>query len=73
MVNVCTAYSLQCDICFNPLKSQCITFRCKRPLTSNVTLNHLVIYWANMLKYLGCYFAENNCKIVIRGRVRKFF
>jgi len=59
-------------VCFNPVKSQCMTFGGKGALAFNVCLNHSVIQWVNKLKYLGYYFAENNCVIDVGAGVRKF-
>jgi len=73
MVNVCTAYGLRWDICFNPLKSQCITFGGKQPLAFNLLLNHSVVQWVSKLKYLGCYFIENNSRIDTSNGIRKFY
>ena len=50
-VNVCTAYDLQWDISFNPMKVIVSHLQTtKRPLAFNVYPNHSVNQWANKLK-----------------------
>jgi len=58
---------------FNPQKTQCIAFGCNSPSAVNITLNFDKLEWCNSLKYLGCYFQPNSCRVVIRKQMRKYY
>jgi len=73
LVNICMNYGKIWDISFNPNKTQCITFGGKHPSRFVVMLDNIKIEWSNKLKYLGCFFNSNSCKIDFNNSVRKYY
>jgi len=73
LVDVCMTYGMTWDLCFNPHKTQCITFRGRNPTTFNVELNHSKLDWCNVIKYLGCYFLRDTCRIDLSHLIRKYY
>ena len=49
---------------------QCITFGGNNPVSLHLTMNHVKLEWGNALKYLGCLFQVNSCRVDIRQQVR---
>jgi len=51
------------DISFNPAKSHYITFGGSFSSLTRITRNNVELKRVAKLKYLGCYFHEQSCKI----------
>ena len=73
IVQHCETYGKQWDICFNPSKSQGITFGGRSPKNMMCMLNSLPIQWVNKMKYLGVYYKNESCEIDISTAVGKFY
>jgi hypothetical protein len=73
LVALCETYGKQWDICFNPSKSQGITYSGKSPKNMMCMLNSLPIQWVNKMKYLGDYYQNDWCEIDISTEVGKFY
>ena len=54
LVDICAVYGQHWNICFNNVKTQCLTFGGKNPQQFKITLNNKIVEWNNKLKYLGC-------------------
>ena len=63
MLDVCFDFSLRNDIMFNPVKSVCVTFKCKNSKLScpSVRLDSNILEYISQTKYLGftCMFNTN--------------
>ena len=73
LVNICMNYGKSWDISFNPNKTLCITFGGKHPSRFVVTLDNIKLDWLDKLKYLGCFFNSNTCKVDLSNSVRKYY
>ena len=73
LVDICMDYGKTWDMCFNAKKTQCITFGGNTPKNLNVMMNGDKLEWSHVMKYLGCYFQVNSCRIDIKQQIRKFY
>jgi len=73
LINVCTDYGLQWDICFNPTKSQIICFGGRHPERELIYIGDKTITWSERVKYLGCYFKCNTGEVDPSCPVGKFY
>ena len=75
MIDVCTAYGIEWDICFNPKKSQAMiigpNYKSKPPPLAIAGGN---IQWVQSFKYLGVTIqAEKEFRCSVNGCVSKFY
>ena len=54
LVDICVVYGQHWNICFNGMKTQCLTFGGKNPQQFKITLNNKIVDRNNNLKYLVC-------------------
>jgi len=73
MVNICTQYGVTWDICFSPSKSHYIVFGGSCSSLTQVTIDKVELRKGGKLKYLGCYFHEQNGRIDLNHSICKFY
>ena len=55
MLDICSAYGEKWDICFNPMKSQLMSFGGTIPDNMTIYLDRKIVRWCTKVKYLGLY------------------
>jgi len=73
LVDICVDYGLQCDIRFNPHKTQIACLGGISPKYNTITIADQLLSWADRIKYLGCFLKSRNCEIDIAPFVARFY
>jgi len=61
------------DICFNPAKTQCVSFDGSDPKHFTPVIDAKCLSWCPKLKYLGCILKCGSCEIDVSPAVGKFY
>ena len=73
MLDICSAYGEKRDVCFNPMKSQLMTFGGTNPDNMTIYLDRKIVQWCTKVKYLGLYLIGGaNFKIDLTVAKRKY-
>ena len=65
LVDICLDYGLQCDIRFNPHKTQIACFGGKSPKYNTITIADQLLSWTDRIKYLGCFLKAGTARLTL--------
>ena len=65
LVDICVDYGLQCDIRFNPHKTQIACLGGKSPKYNTITIADQLLSWADRIKYLGCFLKAGTVRLTL--------
>lgn len=74
LLDVCSTYCIEWDICLNAKKSRLLYFGKKANISHGIYLNGKLISWAEEWPYLGVTLKSDKCfSCSVKDRIRKFY